>query len=875
MKKILTILAATATMFAFGASNGDTAKPTVNHGADFEAPDFVPGANFIWGYNDNYTGATGDDRYWFTADTDAANIISNYTGSGTDVTIASRPDLFADNANRNYLQVETTGKLYRTVKGNGGSGDFTNSTDYAYSIEDMPIYLDTLVKFTAADSVFGDDALENGDKIAIEYVEHESEGDGDPTVTNFVIRAGYFAQTVIATNYFAAVPVDFDKDAWHRLTVRTFARIDAANHVGFVVYLDGTPLEYEDTVLAGDNFTATGAAANFYKEGCHALYPSFVQGGDFQYSISAAAFSGNGSLDDVVFTTTTPNFITAGESVRTEITLGTGIANVAVTVVGTPIAAESTSTSTLKIFNLPAGTTSFVLSVSANEAEGYKFDETTGITLTDATYNPADDTVTITGASPALTVVGKRDNVYYMDGETKVGFATLTEAFASAPANATIKLGYNYSVTKDVVSDDAPVFVIAKNIVLDLNGKELDGGSGDARALFSVNLGCALTVIDSVSGDDGSIIYGGTFGMFAGNGDTIIGSDADYGPVIIGAAIGNYGYISEIVRGKFSAAENTTADDEFVCGTEDDTAGIYVIADDSTFSLVDDYWVVTTKGGSEPTTYAISWTLTGGTTEATAGDFEENDTIVFTAETGKTLSYVSINGTEIADTTVYGASSYTYTVGTAAATLEVTFTTPATPTYAISWTLTGGTTEATAGDFEENDTILFTAETGKTLSFVSIDGTEIADTSVYGAGSYTYTVDTAAATLVVTFTSGDYPSYIDDNIAYKDAYDTWKTDNNVAAGDNQYATAFLLNIAPDATDQTLEPVSITMEGGKVVISANQTLTAVNGKVYVKVATTLAGLATAKWTEATLDEGKVQVTPGSSDTAGFYKIKVDF
>ena len=76
-------------------------------------------------------------------------------------------------------------------------------------------------------------------------------------------------------------------------------------------------------------------------------------------------------------------------------------------------------------------------------------------------------------------------------------------------------------------------------------------------------------------------------------------------------------------------------------------------------------------------------------------------------------------------------------------------------------------------------------------------------------------------------------------------------------------------------DQTLEPVSITMEGGKVVISANQTLTAVNGKVYVKAATTLAGLATAEWTEATLDEGKVQVTPGSSDTAGFYKIKVDF
>ena len=106
----------------------------------------------------------------------------------------------------------------------------------------------------------------------------------------------------------------------------------------------------------------------------------------------------------------------------------------------------------------------------------------------------------------------------------------------------------------------------------------------------------------------------------------------------------------------------------------------------------------------------------------------------------------------------------------------------------------------------------------------------------------------------------------------------WATANSVAfskTGEGINVPAFLLNIAPDAADQTFEPASITMEGGKVVISANQTLTAVNGKVYVKVATTLAGLATAEWTEATLDEGKVQVTPGSSDTAGFYKIKVDF
>lgn len=804
MKKILTILAATATMFAFGVGNGDTAKPTVNHGADFEADAFTSGQTYSTldvdlGSNYNDENVAGDPRYWYTTDTDAANIISNYPASGTGVPIASRPDLFADNENSKYLQVETTGKLYRTVKSNGGSADFTTNVTatYAHSLAEAPIYLDTLVKFTAADSVFGDDALENGDKIAIEYVEHESEGDGDPTVTNFVIRAGYFAQTVIATNYFAAVPADFDKDAWHRLTVRTFASIDAADHVGFVVYLDGTPLEYEDTVLAGDNFTATGAAANFYKEGCHALYPSFVQGGDFQYLISAAAFSGNGSLDDVVFTTTTPKFITAGESVRTEITLGTGIANVAVTVAGTPIAAESTSTSTLKIFNLPAETTSFVLSVSANEAEGYTFDETTGITLTDATYDAANDTVTITGASPALTVVGKRDNAYYMDGEKKVGFATLTEAFASAPENATIKLGYNYSVTKDVVSDDAPVFVIAKNIVLDLNGKELDGGSGDARALFSVNLGCMLTVIDSVSGDDGSIIYGGTFGMFAGDGDTIIGSDADYGPVIIGAAIGNEGYISEIVRGKFSAAENTTADDEFVCGTDDETAGIYVIAEDSTFSRVGDYWVVAPSGGSEPTTYALTIpTVTGAS--ATVTD--------------KATSSVIADLTAIEDGTVVTVtwtpeSGYKITAGD---TEEITMDgnkTAAEPTVAeIDYTTL--TIETVA-----NCTIVVSNATEEVATGAKFDKDDAVELTVYRTPAEGYELDNCAATETITMDQDQtvtaavkqsggktYPSYVDD-AEEKTKYDTWAAYAEISAADFPDATgsnkdAYLLNCKP-------------------------------------------------------------------------------
>ena len=170
MKKILTILAATATMFAFGAGQDPDPQPQVepvDHGADFEA--FTAGDAFSAGLNDSAQQLS--PYYWYTADTDAANIISNYVGE-TDATtpIGMRPDKFKQENNTKFLQVETTGKLYRTVKDNGGSADFTTSVTarYAHSLAEAPIYLDTLVKFTAADSVFGDDALENGDKIAIE-----------------------------------------------------------------------------------------------------------------------------------------------------------------------------------------------------------------------------------------------------------------------------------------------------------------------------------------------------------------------------------------------------------------------------------------------------------------------------------------------------------------------------------------------------------------------------------------------------------------------------------------------------------------------------------------------------------------------------------
>lgn len=805
MKKILTILAASAMFFAFGEdiSNGINFEAYTAYGeGSFDPLDKDPGTQ---------------DSYWYSA-SGVGNVISNHVAAPVLPSGVTVPDLFKDdNSNTNFLYLETESPLFRTVKTN----THVPAEFDGVSILDNPIYLDTLVKFTAADSAFTsfEDAA---DKIAIEYVEHEEESHEDPEhglvidsagFTNFVIRAGYLSSPLSQTNYYAAVPADFDKDAWHRLTVRSFGSIDTAGNVGFVVYLDGVALEYDTNVDVGPGFTPSGAAAAFYTESLHALFPSAVQSGGNKSTLSAVAFSGNGSIDDVVFTTTMPEFIRTSSLVRTEITIGTGVTDVTAMVAGTSYEAVETN-NTLFVFNLPALTTEFVLNVTADTANGYTFNPATCITASnDVTYVGA--TITITGGSPALTVVGKRDNAYYMDGETKVGFDTLSEAISSAPANATIKLGYNYSVTKDVVSDDAPVFVIAKNVVLDLNGKELDGGSGNARALFSVNFGCVLTVIDSVPGDGGSIIYGGTFGMFAGDGDTIIGSDADYGPVIIGAAIGDGGYISEIVRGKFSAAENTTADDEFVCGTDDDTAGIYVIADDSTFSRVGDYWVVEPKGGS--TTFAL--TTTGGANATITTDpanvsalTEETEvTITSTPETGYTY-----NGVDLTDT------GFTYD--------------------------------------SESDTISKTLIVSADTE-VAVPGAVSQQQSGYdsGDGEHTFVIDSATE------------DELEDNLP------TGKTlASPVSEGSSlTYAQAYALGLWDEnATD--VAPLNATIAvgaDGKVTVTLANAPTSgylVQCKVYEKASLT------AEWPStpvATYAYGSEQAFTPASATAGFYKVAV--
>ena len=256
MKKLLTATVASAFAFlAIGAANGDPALPT---GTSFESLTAVPVTVGDIVNTDDTGNQDGEYKYWYSAalETDDLGVVTNdVAGAGV-----SRPDAFADKSNTQALQIETTSPLFRTVFPNSGAGTVTN-IDISVG---EGLYLDTLVKFTPADSAFATNSLDNADKIAISYVAYEPEHPedvNDVAYTNFVIRAGYIgANEISQTNYLATITNGtVDLADWHRLTVRTLTNIDGHNRVGFKVYVDEKELVY----LTDDPRFATAAGVEF------------------------------------------------------------------------------------------------------------------------------------------------------------------------------------------------------------------------------------------------------------------------------------------------------------------------------------------------------------------------------------------------------------------------------------------------------------------------------------------------------------------------------------------------------------------------------------------------------------------------------------
>lgn len=790
MKKLMIALsAAAAAFFAVGTARGDQAFST----ADFEAQGYVVEAGFDASKGDDGV-STDIARYWYSESNDG-NVISGHVGAVT----APVPDDFKSAAsNSKFLQLDTSAPLLRTVKANA-----QDPTAFEGQAIGDGIYLDTLVKFTAADQAFTDD-LTDGDKIAISFVDHEAEEGGDDApYTSFVIRAGQINGSQVGqANYFAPIPSGFNKDDWHRLTVRTIANVGVDDQnpvVGFVVYIDETALAYTNGVNAG--FGTLNAVAQDLASR-NELYPSAIAalatGGS---TITAAAFSGTGAIDDVVFTSTKPQFIAASEQVLVTFTVDAGVAGLTVTAgEAEPIAVDMTKTPI--VCALPSGTTSFTLGITL-DPNGYMLDSVSG---DDVVYTEATGLIEFEGVAPTIAVATTRNNVTYVDGNgDPQACASLAEAFASAGNGTTITLAYDVDSLETEGAFFAGYTTGAGEYVLDLAGHTINGGN-DGAGVSLITVNGTLTIIDSVGG--GEIVYDTDpqydYGIVA------LGDGSD---IYIGAVTGDKGakftgnlFESDkegyVVRGYFDVDSNSDGD-LFAFATFVDGGSACAA------NPVNGYWFVAPNGEEPPTTYAISWTVTGGATTATAGDFAEGTTIVFTAEEGKTLSFVSIDGTEIDGTAVYGADTYTYTVGTAAAELVVTFTQQIIGTYQVTVTPTENATYAATysnGDPVTLESDVLTVTVGQTITITVTPGSdyEYATTPegwTAGEGVITIEVSEAGTVVIPAPTAKQEPPA-----------STWTV--TLTLGEHVTSVSYVFVDTPETTNTLTATGSFTIEKGK-------------------------------------------------------------
>ena len=843
MKKILTILAATATLFAFGDDF------TVS-GTSFESY----GTNVFNTAKDD-SGDQAANTYWFTADNDAANVLSNYVGDVVNAdqkktpTGVSRPDYFAPSDNTKYLSVETTGKLYRSLVPNEQNTSFT-----PVAIPDSGIYLDTLVKFTAADSVFGYDALEDGDKIAIEYVEHEPEESGDDAITNFVVRAGFIGSSqVLPTNYVVALPANFERDAWHRLTVRTLKNVDGHNRVGFKIYIDENVLNY---ITNNDKFAMSAG----FEDDTHTIFPSAVDSGDDKTMISAVAFSGNGSIDDVVFTATKPNFIATSESVNVTFTKDSGVTAISVQVAEvTNVVVDMTALTA----TLPAGTTAFTVTATIDGSNGYTFDK---MTVGEDVYNTNPANITnYVGAAIAIKTTRNNFNVFDASGNPISGtFQTLGAALA-AQGVAKIQLAHDY----DVVAADIEGYGyidLQQSITLDLNGKILDGGESASNPLFMVSDG-NFVIIDSVGG--GKVVYDGP-GIVYGSSSYIGAVSGDLGPTFDGKLFFEGGEGS-VIRGKFEKTTN---------GADAFTLTEFIAEGSALVESIGDYWVVAPSGGSEPTQVAVPTAV-----QNLVYDGTEQTGVV--AQVGYTLT-----GTYAAT----DAGDYTAT-----ATLEqgYVWSDSSTEAKSINWSIAADSNATVVVTLsseiaEYSAQLEFPAATA-TINEAAVAGTPVWDPATISepeaGATNTYTVtftvttanyagSTGTATFKVFKTAGggsNWPSSWNggtEPASMAEAFNTWVANNDPTAANAE--AAFLVGVNVAAYTSDFAAASITIANGKVVITGNYDLTKINGALAVKMgdAPNALNTTTAVAKEA-LVEGAISLTPALGETKKFYQLVIGY
>ena len=520
MKKLMTVVSVAATLLAFGAVNGDEVRTFTNTGFEDDPP-YKAGELLSTTNDDNglVAGESGFAATWVALPEgdDSENMILAYDAEGAEATPTGLGDVGSQ-----YLHVESSANMLQRNVQPGG---------VAAAIGDG-IYLDTLVKFTPADQPFVESDVADGDKIAISYVGQDPTevAEGETPISNIVVRAGYVeGSAIVPTNYVMNLPdnADFDVNAWHRLTVRSIAKVGSSvAPVGFAIYIDGNPkpLTYASDVAAGDSayVGALNAAVQtyLYNGEKHALLPSLVANGGTDFDkLTTVGFKGSGCVDNLAFTAD-PGFIEEGTAV--EIAWDEGVATYTVVDSEGTTLVDGASTDGAVSTNLLLGTGITYLTVTATYATGYEADEWEVV----GTGAEIDENGKFTVAEGAKLTIKAMQPKFDVGG---VHYGTFADALDVAAGADEANMG-TIKLLVDVVGDNE---VSDGWVTIDLAGKTLTGVTDAAI----INSGATLFITNSTAeighvaaaGDSTQavLLTGGETTIYAGwfDGEVFVDSD--------------------------------------------------------------------------------------------------------------------------------------------------------------------------------------------------------------------------------------------------------------------------------------------------------------------------------------------------------------
>ena len=882
MKKLITAAVASAFAFlAMGAANAvDLPSGTSFEGLSTGEKNFSD----LVDYDDS--GTDQGSLFWFTTVTTGTDAYTNNPiatvkqyldgetpTSAIDIPVTNRPAQWAGDLNGKYLAVDTSNDLlYRTIGPKAASLSGLEKVEIGDGI-----YLDTLVQFTAADKAFEAGDIAVGDKIAISYVEREEERDGDDNITvtaltNFVVRAAYVDaanSTIVATNYFLTFPgqsaneVQFDKSAWHRLTVRAISNVgNEYAPVGFVVYVDGTNLVYTAESVgckaAGDSAYVGSlnsvVSTYLYNNEKQALLPSLLSSGDDDFdTLAAVGFKGNGSVDDISFTATKPGILPV-EGMTVTIAWDANVASYTVTAGETTIVdGEAVS---------GEGSTNLLLAA-----------EVTAITVTATyaeNYEPGKWTVTGEGASisgSTFTVApGAQLNIVSIYPYFQVGDAFYQEfdgedgALAAAIAGSgVIKLNKDYPHDIALTDGTVTIDLAGKTITGDGLAAILNGGANLIITNSTVEIGHIVKPTDPDT--FAILIGGGTTSIYGGWVDGMIEFDTSDLPQDLLFLYGGY-YNDANTTDPAAFYRNDCARD--VVSYVGDPAHYFQVGSD-------------TPEPPAPTSVEVPTAV-----ENLVYDGTEKIGVI--AGTGYTLTgNIATN-----------AGNYTAT-----ATLEDGYVWADTTTEAksINWSIavnSGATVDlALASEIAEwTDVLDFPAVTAK-VGTEDVTGepvwdpAKISEPDAGTTNTYTvtftvmnggYTGSTGTATFKVwkaasggsdwpsTWNGGNQPA------SMATAFSTWIAAGNDPTAANAEA-AFLVGVDVDDYTSDLAAASISIVGGKIVITGNYDLTKINGALSVKMGDAPNALNTT--TSVVADEGAITLAPALGETKKFYQLVIGY